>query len=195
MLKAVKFHKSSLILAGLIVNLLPLQVSAFSGDSLKDSLNRCAGINNVINRLACFDELAASIAISTVDTKALSKSDSTTSVVKNTNAQTIDDSSQAKEASVNAQQESDFAKEHLKKTSKAREDEVDHLELTVSKLKKLIRGEWKIYFGNNQIWQQKDTAKIRLKVGDRVIIEKGAMTAFYLKKVDTNNRIRVKRIQ
>ncbi|MBU2869559.1 hypothetical protein [Colwellia sp. E2M01] len=88
-----------------------------------------------------------------------------------------------------------FAKEHLKKSDVERANEIKKVTLTISDLSKNPYGKWIIYFENQQKWQQKDSNQLSLKVGQRVTLTKGALSAIYLQKENTTKRIKVKRLQ
>lgn len=48
---------------------------------------------------------------------------------------------------------------------------------------------------NEQRWQQKDGRRHRIREGQEVIIEEGALGAFYLKKPSAKRRVRVQRVE
>jgi len=137
----------------------------------------CVSINNDTTRLACFDQLSANLALKT-----------------ETPSKTITAETVATAAISSTQKESDFAKEHLKKTTTEKAQEITSITSTIKKLKKLVRGQWVIYLENGQKWQQKDSTKIKLKVGDTIRLKKGAMSAVYLYKANSHKNIRVKRL-
>ena len=93
------------------------------------------------------------------------------------------------------QQLDDFGNDHVEKTKEELAKEINTITLTISKLTKTVRGQWKIIFENGQKWQQKDTAALTLSIGSRVILTKGAFGSVYLKKENTKKRIKVKRLQ
>jgi len=66
---------------------------------------------------------------------------------------------------------------------------------TISSVKQLVRGQWVFYFENGQKWQQQDTIKIKLKVGDTVRLKKGSMETVYLFKEGSHRNMRVKRLK
>jgi len=86
-----------------------------------------------------------------------------------------------------------FSKEDLKKTQKEKGPE--SISAVISKLKQLIRGQWVVHLENGQKWQQQDSAKIKLTVGDKVRLKKGSMGAVYLFKEGSHRNIRVKRLK
>ncbi|GAW95032.1 hypothetical protein [Colwellia marinimaniae] len=101
----------------------------------------------------------------------------------------------AGQVALTAEQIDAFAKEQVKKTTEELANEINSISLTISKLTKTPRGKWNIFFENGQKWQQKDTIKFKLKVGQQVILTKGALSAVFLQKENTNTRIKVKRLK
>lgn len=160
-----------------IGSVLPSAIAS-TNEVLVDGLSHCMSIENSEQRLNCFDDLANQNVkvISTVkanDEVATTQSEQ----VKLEEAKKIDD----------------FSKEDLKKTEE--EKGPDSIIATISNVKQLIRGQWVIYFENGQKWQQQDSAKIKLKIGDNVRLKKGSMGAVYLFKEDSHRNIRVKRLK
>jgi len=161
-----------------------LSFVSFAGNeaSLSIQLTQCGQNLKADARLACFDGLAKSAATHIVlpannDTALVAIMPTTIAQVQPSATKQVDD----------------FAKEHLKKTST--EQELDSIVSSVTKLKKLIRGQWVITLENGQKWQQKDTTKMKLKVGDTVRMKKAAMGAVYLYKEGSHRNIRVKRLK
>ncbi len=149
--------------------------------SISAQLDTCGQISQAEARLACFDGLvkgiATSIVLPTRKEAALVAVPTAVEQVKPSKAEQVDD----------------FAKEHLKKTST--EQGLDSITSSVTKLKQLIRGQWVLTLENGQQWQQKDSTKIKLKVGDTVRMKKAAMGAVYLYKEGSHRNIRVKRLK
>ena len=87
-----------------------------------------------------------------------------------------------------------FAKNHLKKIAGNKAEISNEITATIIQAKKMLRGQWQVSLNNGQKWQQKDTVYLKLTSGDEVILEEGALGAFYLKKLTSNRRIRVRRI-
>jgi len=164
-----------------------------TGNSIAIStFQSCVNIGNDIARLACFDKLSNTLKLKNI--LASSSVKSTTQVSSETLSKTTIPAAIATTPVSISQKESDFAKEHLKKTDTEKAKEVTSITTTVKKLKKLVRGQWVIYLENGQKWQQKDTTKMKLKVGDTIRLKKGAMSAVYLYKADSHKNIRVKRL-
>lgn len=173
-----------------------MQAFASSDANLRHALKTCAELADNNQRLSCFDQLVKpivnaskkpTIKTTTAALPPINKQETSTTIVEA--------KSKPSEAQIKAQQEDDFAKEHIKKTDEQKTQEIKRIELTISKLSKLMHGEWKISFENGQKWQQKDTGRIRLKIGDKVTLEKGTLGAIYLKTSNSNKSIRVKRLK
>lgn len=130
------------------------------------NLLTCRQITPANERLACYD--------------ALVKQDPVTAITK----QTVKN----KEKAID-----DFAKEHIKKSTN--EQGLNQLSSKVAKLKQLIRGEWVITLENGQTWQQKDSKKFKLKVGDVIRLEKGMLGSVSLYVEGSNRSIAVKRLK
>ena len=76
-----------------------------------------------------------------------------------------------------------------------KEREFDELTSTIKSVSKTLQKEWKIELENGQVWLQKGGDKrAKFTEGDTVIIVRGIMNSFQLKKVGTKRRIRVSRI-
>jgi len=100
-----------------------------------------------------------------------------------------------KTAELTVQEVDSFSKEQVKKTAEEKATEINRISLTISKLDKTAYGKWKITFVNGQKWQQKDSTKLKLKLGEQVILTKGALSAVFLQKENANKRIKVKRLK
>lgn len=161
--------------------LLSVNVFAETKGDLVLALTDCSKISQANERLACFDKLAGNLAKNNV------KLLSTAIVLNEPVAKTEPAKSKA------AKKVDDFSKQHLKKTKQ--EQGLDSITAKISKLDKLIRGQWVIYLENEQKWQQKDNANIKLSIGDTVLLKKGSMGAVYLYKAGHHRNIRVKRLK
>jgi len=164
-------------LTGIFSVLVSFGIYAENNSDLASNLAVCLKIPANEQRLACFDNLARG----SVDTLAIASA--TNAAVKAT----------APVKSKEAQQIDNFSNQHLKK---APEDSgPNSITSTITKTKQLLRGQWVIYLENGQKWQQKDSTKMKLKVGDSVRLKKGSMGAVYLFKEGSHRNIRVKRLK
>lgn len=168
-------NKLSAIAVLLVASMLNAQVFAKS-ETLTDTLLSCSKLSDNLARLTCFDQVVEKQLVENA-TKEPSKIELENSVEQNNEA--IDN----------------FAKEQVKKSSEEKAKEVTSITLTISSLTKNGHGKWNITFDNGQKWQQKDSVRLNLKVGQRVVLTKGALSAVYLQKEHTKKRIKVKRLK
>ena len=164
-----------LFLLSVVLYLISPGSYAKSNSDLLLNLTDCSTILSSDERLACFDKLVTASANESVM--------ATTAVTPS-----ITDKILAEDKLVD-----NFAKEHIKKTKK--EQGPNSIFATVSKVKKLLRGQWILYFENGQKWQQTDTSKVKFKVGNKVRLSKAALGAIYLYKDGSNRSIKVKRLK
>ncbi|WP_133405732.1 hypothetical protein [Parashewanella tropica] len=146
--------------------------SAPSFASIEAKLSQCQNINDKLDRLICYDNLAKS-----VNSSSSHSSDSSPVVRSNIVQPTV---------SVVAP-EDDFGR------VKPKPDAIERLTLTVARVTKNPYGAMKISFTNNQTWKQIDSRRFRIKKGDTVYIKKGALGSFLLGMEGRNSTIRVKR--
>ncbi len=171
---------------------------AVMATSTNESLFACTKITNNNERLACFDNIAKTVsptAVVPATKNVLSSTPKPAMQAANSPAQSTPAVIPQENTAVNriqtTQAKADmFGQEHIQ-TSKG----LPELTLTIKSLKKNPYGKLKFTFENGQIWQQKDSATLKLKAGDTVIIKRGALSSFYLKKLDANRTVKVKRVK
>ncbi len=82
----------------------------------------------------------------------------------------------------------------LPKTSPA--DDIQGVQATISKIEKSSRGQRTLYLDNDQVWRQVgSSSQPRLKPGENVRIERGALGSFILRPGSSNRSMRVKRLR
>ena len=160
----------TILISGLV---LPIIAQA-KAPNLAAEINTCSQISQDQARLSCFDALTQSKTLAAETTSQLVTSD---------------------KLPLTAQQIDEFAKGHVEKSKEELAKEINSITLTISELTKTLRGQWKIVFENGQKWQQKDNNKFKLKIGQRVTLTKGALSAIFLQKENSNKRIKVKRLK
>lgn len=165
------------ILLSIFICFISQDVFADLNSDLENGLSGCFKISKDNKRLACFDKLAQKHVAISNPVKESNESVSKIAQIKSKETKKIDN----------------FSKQHLKKTQK--EKGPDSIMATISKVSKLIRGQWVVYLENGQKWQQKDSEKIKLKVGDSVRLKKGTMGVVYLYKEGSHRSIKVKRLK
>lgn len=160
------------------ISLVLIAESAFSAEDneLSNGLSDC--LSEVLDdeRLACFDQLAKNHL--KLSAPQLDKEIALSPV-----------QAKLKEKQLIA----DFSKEDLIKTDE--EKGLDSITSTITKIKKLLRGRLIIDLENGQQWEQKDSAQIKLKEGDLILLKKGALGVVYLSNENSYRSIRVKRLK
>ena len=72
-------------------------------------------------------------------------------------------------------------------------ERIDSLSGTVSRLQQSGYDKVVITLDNGQVWRQVDASSLRLRVGDSVEIERGAIGSFMLQKKGSKRSMRVTR--
>jgi hypothetical protein len=170
-----------------------------SSDASADRLSDCMKITSDKERLTCFEKLAKRDVKPLITEKASKETKAVLAKIEPEKAQQAVEI-ETEEAKIVGQVElaeakkiNEFSNENLQKTQA--EKGLDSITATISSLKKLMMGQWVVYLENGQKWQQKDSDRISLKVGDRVRLNKGSMGAVYLFKEGSSRNIRVKRLK
>jgi predicted O-linked N-acetylglucosamine transferase (SPINDLY family) len=158
-----------------------LSAPAFA--STDTQLASCAAISDKLDRLICYDNLAAS-ATSASSSVSASASKSNASVVATTNS---NETFGLKKAVVK--------KEDFGLIKKADVEEIEKLYFTVAELNKDAYGSLTITLNNDQVWKQSGSQRYKLKTGQKIFIERAALGSFLLGSDDRNATIRVKRLK
>lgn len=148
--------------------------------SVEHELARCATIADKLDRLICYDKLAETAARTPVAEVAPIVAPAAVAAVPATPAAPISKPAPTMEDS--------FGK------TKKSEEEPDRIDLEIAAVDKDQYGNLKISFTNGQVWKQTDSRRYKLEAGEKVFIEKGALSSFYLGSDNRNSTIRVKRI-
>lgn len=165
-------NTQQVILVSLAISVFSSHATAQDYKKLTDELSNCVKILDNSKRLTCFDTFAKqTITQQSINIKVQSETVNT----------------------IKAQQIDDFAKDDLKKSKE--EQGPDSIIAIISKTKKLIRGQWVIDLQNGQKWQQMDSVKIKLEIGEKIRLKKGSLGSVYLYKEESNRGIRVKRLK
>lgn len=153
-----------------------LLLSLHASAGIEQQLANCAAIDGKLERLICYDDLAANAANQSTN-KTIASPVSTpvpTAAVTVASPMTTE--------------------ENFGKIYKADPAEINRLDMKVASVSKDPYGALKIRFENGQVWKQNDNRRFKLKQGDTVYIEKGALGSFLLGKQNINTTIRVKRL-
>jgi len=163
----------------IVVSLFFTQIALANGTELAVKIQACNKIHANEARLACFDELT--------DKKNNEKKSPSVAVLPTAALPAVTE--------LTDKQVDSFSKEHIKKSEEELESEINIITLIVSKVTKTVYEKLNITFENGQQWRQKDSKRLRLAAGDKVILSKGALGSVYLKKEGTNKTINVKRLK
>ncbi len=139
--------------------------------SVEQSLQQCGQISNDKQRLACFDQLSASLNTS----------------------QSQDKVASADALSVTTPSES--AVDRFGAKPKETVSEPDEIKLTVASIDKSSRGALIMTFENGQIWRQLEVEHFSLRPGSKVTIKKAAFGSFLLQADGLSRSTRVRRVQ
>lgn len=139
--------------------------------NVTELMKKCTVEQNTLKRLACYDAISQNLTPSP-KTPAPSKQ-----LV--TPKQSIDLTKSAQEFG-------------LKNKNKELADNI------VAKVLSIKKGPYKKYIitlDNSHVWKQTDSTRLRISVGDTVILERGALGSFFMGKEGKNRRLRVKRLE
>jgi len=155
--------------------------TAFAQTNLKESLVLCKTQSDSLKRLTCYDNVVE--ALSDNKAKLKEKPAKKAEIANANNPKPI-------------QPENQLAEKKFGQEEKYRTDEVDQVRFVIKSATLSLRKKWKFEFENGQRWEQKDSDKFaKFVAGDEVLIKRGVMNAFYLKKIGSKRNIRVKRIK
>ncbi|WP_394201616.1 hypothetical protein [Shewanella waksmanii] len=146
---------------------------------LEQDLAKCAQLNDKLDRLICYDNLAANIAQSPQ-----SYNQATSAVTTQSTVQT----STPVVATVSAE-------ESFGNVKKANSEEVEQIQLVIKSVAKDPYGALKVTFENGQVWKQSDSKRYKLKAGEQVTIKKGSFGSYFLGVEHKNATMKVKRIK
>lgn len=167
--------------------------ASIAANAEMNALQQCAKITNTQDRLICYDAVAAvkndllMVAAEPVATKEAKKA-----VIK---ANAVAQTSPVKSEPVASKEQlvSGFGNEH-----KVAEEQrnFDQVSFVIKSVDRSLRELLQIEFDNGQVWHQTDNDKrAKFSVGDVVVIKRGVLSAFYMKKAGSHRQVRVKRIK
>jgi ribosomal protein L24 len=169
---------------------LALMITGFSqAQTLADALHACSTKIDNLARLTCFDKLAN-------QPLKVNQAGTVVQTTPKTHAPTVPEIPVVKVEHRQAEvmspkdQEQEFGL-----ASKTVKTKISKVIATVSQVSKDPHGKLIISLDNQHVWKQNDTQSFRLKAGDSIYVEAGALNSFFLSKESINKRIRVKRIK
>lgn len=166
------------------ITLSSLLLSLHAVAGIEQQLAQCAVKTDKLERLMCYDALAATAMNRNAQQVTTDLSAATPPIVAAAPlvASSTTESAQAKES----------AQENFGKIVK--QEQIDAMWLTVTQVDKDPYGALRLSFENGQQWKQIDSRRFRISSGDKVQIERAALGSFLLGKEGSNTTIRVKRI-
>jgi translation initiation factor IF-1 len=159
----------------LLLGLIPIAGYCLA-DVTSDKLRACANIDDIHQRVACYDGIVASLPQPSLSAEKprVSKAD--------------EPAAAAGVAAITEQQDS-FGKEHWES-----EREGTTIEANVVAVEKSGYGKLVVTLDNGQVWRQVRSEKIRISEGDRVTIERGVLNSFSFQINDINRKIKFTRL-
>ncbi len=166
------------------------------------SLKACATKADSLERLVCYDNITQSLDKKEAISNKISSAESAAkpvSVAVAAKAPIMASEAKAKPPQLNSptQPETFNAEDSFgAEREYVRQEQKNQVTFVIKSVSKTLRGKYKFFFENGQLWEQKDTDKYgKFAAGETVIIKRGVLDAFYLKKPNTNRTIRVKRVK
>ncbi|RUO63588.1 type VI secretion system-associated protein TagO [Pseudidiomarina insulisalsae] len=135
-----------------------------------DQLKACASIENPLQRLVCYDKLAAG---QSVEAPAAQRSNTQPAAVSERPQRNPEDQFGLPETN----------------------DADDTIYVSLQKVEKDPYGKWIIYLTNGQVWKQTDSQTYQLPLDADYHIERGVLNGFFLGREGLNKRIKVRRIK
>lgn len=75
------------------------------------------------------------------------------------------------------------------------EEVPESIDASISEIRPTAYGKQLITLDNGQVWRQNDSSPIHWESGDKVVIERGIFSSFFMKETESGRRIRVKRVK
>ncbi|GGE97959.1 hypothetical protein [Pseudoalteromonas gelatinilytica] len=167
------------------VALLTITGTAQANEVNLQALQACTFVENDFNRLLCYDNVMAGKSLSKPATKQQIEQPAASSAAPVAAAPVT----AAASTQIVKTKNEDFGLEH-KEVAKVNDDQISAI---VKSVEKAPYGELIIELENGQQWRQVGSDRLKLKVNDTVIIERGIFNSFLLKIEGQNRMIRVKR--
>ncbi|MEL4281424.1 MULTISPECIES: hypothetical protein [Shewanella] len=166
-----------------------LLVSSQANAAIEQQLTQCAGITDKLERLVCYDNLAASIQVTTVTNNTTAPIAVAPVVTPAAAPAAVATAAPVAAATTNV--EDNFGME----VKRVQENTTDKIYLDVESIAEDAYGALKVTFTNGQVWKQTENRKFNLKVGEKVFIEKAALGSFLMGTESRNAKVRVKRLK
>ncbi|MDP5147193.1 hypothetical protein ORI98_12195 [Shewanella sp. ULN5] len=171
------------IAAALIV----ASTTAQANTGLEQQLSICAVKSDKLDRLICFDDLAAKVQQANANGHAVAVT--LPAVAAQATAPAVQSNAVPVVSSVPQNPAADFG---LQKTV---EEDLGKLYFEVAAVTKDPYGKFIITLNNGQVWKQTENDRYKLNKGQIIYIEKGALSSFLLGTDNRNSTTRVKRLK
>lgn len=162
-----------------------LLLAAGSVNAQQEALQQCAGIEDSLERLVCYDNIAKQSQGESKQAEGKARG----------KAQAEKQKSRAQQAAKqhsSSSSEQTFGMEHKDKE----EGQVDRIEVEVASKEQGPYKKWRIELGNGQVWKQTDSAGyFPWDEDDTYYIERGALNSFFFGREGSNRRMRVQRVK
>lgn len=177
------------------VALLTIAGTAQANEVNLQALQACTFVENDFNRLLCYDNVMAGNSLSKpvkkqqIEQPKMSSAASAASAATTATTEAAATVATKQSEQIVKTKNEDFGLEH-KEVAKVNDDQINAI---VKRVKTAPYGELIIELENGQQWRQIGSDKIKLKVNETVIIERGVFNSFLLRIEGQNRSIRVKR--
>ncbi|WP_137223341.1 hypothetical protein [Shewanella sp. MEBiC00475] len=164
----------SLIAAGIIL----MSTNVYANSNLGQQLSICAAKTDKLERLICYDELAANAKPSAhimapASPKVVIAKPSVVAPVVRTPVESVDTFGLTKKI----------------------EQKINKIYAEIASIKEAPHGEFIVTLTNGQVWKQSSPERYKIKKGQRVFIQAGALSSFLLGSDDRNATTRVRRLK
>ncbi|MCP1338831.1 type VI secretion protein [Idiomarina sp. M1R2S28] len=158
-----------------------LLLAAGSVNAQQEALQQCAGIEDSLERLVCYDNIAKQ-----------SQGESKQAEGKARGKAQAEKQKSKAERRGNSSLERAFGMEHKDKE----EGQLDRIEVEVAAKEQGPYDKWRIELSNGQIWKQTDSGGyFPWDEDDTYYIERGALNSFFFGREGSNRRMRVQRVK
>lgn len=169
------------------ITLSSLLLSLHAVADIEEQLAQCAAKTDKLERLICYDALAAQAMNRAAQQVSTDLNEVPTHTAEVAAAQVAASQTKTTQTTLTESAQDNFGKI-------VKQEQIDAMWLTVKQVDKDPYGTLKLSFENGQQWKQIDSRRFRVSSGDKVQIERAALGSFLLGKEGSNTTIRVKRI-
>ena len=173
--------------------------ASVQAQTVADALQTCGQVQNSLKRLVCYDDIVKNLNayggltdLMAVPAPLPARGTQGPAPVNPRPAQAAPYVAAPAAASPSASPESQFGLEHRKNES---EDRIEKLFASVTKVGKSNKNKVTVTLDNGQVWRQTHSDALRIKVNDRVYVERGVMGAFFMGKESAKKRMKVARVK